>query len=208
MIEPATIAGVAGLSTTARRRGEILAADEHVDQAVVVVVAPGGRLGRDRLGQAAGDRDVVEAAVPLVPQQREPQRRLPGAAQQQDVEIAVVVEIGAGDVQGVDLVAETGRGRPILERAVTTVDEQRGTQVGVERGGEEVGQAVAVEIVEDAAAGQVRPPRRPGPTSDATFSNRPTSASERNSSTGNQVFVAGPFRGTRPASCRRCSRAR
>ena len=93
---------------------------------------------------------------PLFRKQREPHRVLPGAAQEQDVEVAVVVEIGAGDVEGVDLVGEAGRGRPILERAVAAVDEQRGTQVGVERGGEKVGQAVAVEVVEDAAAGQVR----------------------------------------------------
>ena len=97
---------------------------------------------------------------PLIPQEREPQRLLPAPAQQQDVEIAVVVEVGAGDVQRVDLVAEAGRGGPILERAVAPIDEQRGPQVGVERGREQVGQAVAVEVVEDAAAGQVRAPRR------------------------------------------------
>ena len=95
--------GRAGSDCAGRRRSgrraagrEVLAADEQVDQAVVVVVAPGGRLGRDRLGQPAGDRHVIEGAVSPVPQQRKPQRLLPAAAQQQHVQVAVVVEVGAG----------------------------------------------------------------------------------------------------------------
>ena len=35
------------------------------------------------------------------------------------------------------------------------VDEKRGTQVGVDRGRQEVGQSVAGEVVEDASAGHV-----------------------------------------------------
>ena len=109
---------------------------------------------------------------------------LPAPAQEEHVQIAIVVEVGPGDVQGVDLVAETGRGRPVLERAVTPIDEQRGPQVGVERGREQVGQAVAGEVVEDAAAGQVRPPRLPGRPATRRSSNRPTSALDRNTSVG------------------------
>ena len=56
-------------------------------------------------------------ASPSVPQQRKPQRLLPAAAQQEDIEVAVVVEVGAGDVQRIDLVAEAGRGGAVFERS-------------------------------------------------------------------------------------------
>ena len=151
----------------------VLAADEQVEPAVVVVVAPGGRLGRDRLAQAAGDRHVLEDAAALVPQQREPGRLLPGAAQQHDVEVAVVVEVGAGEVQGIDL-----RSRPAAAERSSNVPSPRLMNSEAPRSAsievrEQVGQVVAVEIVEDAARRPGSGPCTPRPTSGATFSNRP-----------------------------------
>ena len=46
---------------------------------------------------------------------------------------------------------------PVLERAVAPVDEERAAHVPVAREDEDVGAAVAVEVVEDAAAEHVRP---------------------------------------------------
>ena len=93
VVEPAAIPGIARVASRGAAGREIFAADEEVDEAVVVVIAPGGRLGRDRLGQAAGEPSRPRRRRPVVAQQRQPQRLLPAAAQQQDVEIAVVVEI-------------------------------------------------------------------------------------------------------------------
>ena len=198
VIEPATIAGVAGLRTTGRRRE----GDTHHRRTRRPVRRCRSRPRRPtRLRSAPPGRLATVTSSkppsPLLRKQREPERRFPGPAQQQDIEIAVVVEVGPGDVQGVDLVAETGRGRPILERAVAPVDVQRGTQVGIERGGEEVGQTVAIEVVEDAAACQVRPPDAQAGRATRRSSNRPTSASERNNSTGIR-YCGGTFSGYSP----------
>ena len=114
----------------------MLAADEKIDEPVIVVVAPGGRLRRDRLAQAAGDRDVFERAVPQVSQERHPHRLFPAAAQKEHVQVAIVVEVGVPQVESVDLIAQTGLVRAVLERAVSTVHIQRGAPVHIERGSE------------------------------------------------------------------------
>ena len=113
------------------------------------------------IGSARPAASVTSSKVPS-PRFRssdEPQGRLPGAAEEQDVEVAVVVEVGAGDVQGVDLLVQARAGRAVLEGAVAAVDEERGPGFGVEGGREQVGPAVAVEVVEDAAAGLFGPRR-------------------------------------------------
>src|SRR5262249_20331749 len=82
-------------------------------------------------------------------------RLFPGPPLEHDVEVAVIVDVGPGDVQGVDLVVESGRRGAVLEGAVASVDEQGCAAVDVERGAEEVGHMVAGEVVEHASAGQV-----------------------------------------------------
>ena len=59
VVEPAAVAPGSGVVAV------VLAADEQVEPAVVVVVAPDGRLGRERLAETAGDGHVLEDAPPL-----------------------------------------------------------------------------------------------------------------------------------------------
>ena len=103
VIQPAAIAGIALFLRRRATGRQVFTADEHVDEPVVVVIAPGSRFRRDRLGQPAGNGHVGESAA-VIAQQRHAQRCLPGAAQKQNVEIAVVVEIGARHVECIDLV--------------------------------------------------------------------------------------------------------
>ena len=56
VVEPAPVATIGAL-------GVELAGDVQVDQAVVVVVGPAGRLAGDRLAKAGGQRDVLEGAA-------------------------------------------------------------------------------------------------------------------------------------------------
>jgi hypothetical protein len=71
--------------------------------------------------------------------------------------MAVVIVIGAGQVQDIDLRVETRRRRVVIEGSVTTIQEQGSAAVHVDRRQEQVGKVIAVEVVEDAAAGQVGP---------------------------------------------------
>ncbi len=59
VVEPAAVGGIGRVTV-------VLAADEQVETAVVVVIAPDGRFGRKRLAEAAGDGHVLELASPLV----------------------------------------------------------------------------------------------------------------------------------------------
>jgi hypothetical protein len=60
---------------------------------------------------------VLENGVSVVSQERQRGERLPAAAQKQDIEIAVVVEICAGDVERVDLlVTRVANRNPDFER--------------------------------------------------------------------------------------------
>ena len=102
----------------------ILAADEQIDETVVVVVTPRGGFRRDRLGQTAGNRDIFKRAVPRVSQQRHAHRLFPAAPQQQGVQMAIVVEVGTNHVQRVDLIGEPRLVGLVLERAVSAVDKQ------------------------------------------------------------------------------------
>ena len=86
VVEPAPVA-------TVRALGIELARDVEVDVAVVVVVGPAGRLRGDRLAEPGREGDVLESAAAIA-QQRHPPRDFPGASEHQDVELAVVVEVG------------------------------------------------------------------------------------------------------------------
>ena len=132
--------------------GVELAGDVEVDVAVVVVIGPAGRLCGDRLAEAGRQGDVFEDAAAIA-QKRHPPRRFPGASQHQDVEIAVVVEVGVAGVQRQDLVGQAGLVRDVLEGAVAAVAQQQRPPLGVGCGHEDVQPAVAVEVVDQAAAG-------------------------------------------------------
>lgn len=58
-------------------------------------------------------------------------------------------------VQGVDLVEKSGRATAVFKGSVAAIDEERGAQLGIKRSGENVGQAVAGEVVEDTATSLV-----------------------------------------------------
>ena len=145
VVEPAQVAkvGAAGVE---------LAGDIEVDVAVVVVVGPAGRLRGDRLAEAGRQGDVLENAA-AVAQERHPPRHFPGASKHQDVEIAVVVEVGVAGVQRQDLVGQAGLVRDVLEGAVAAIAQEQCPPLGVGRGHEDVEPAVAVEVVDQAPAG-------------------------------------------------------
>ena len=144
---------------------------------------------------------------PRLREQRHPPRDLPGAPQHQDVEVAVVVVVGVAGVEREDLVGQAGRVRDVLERAVAAVAQQEGPALGVGGGHEDVEPAVAVEVVDQAAAGHRLAPRvepdRETPRSTIRPALSPAAANRprgrRNS--------GGPRPGIRPGSCRRRSGA-
>ena len=138
--------------------GTVLVADVEVEVAVVVGVAPGGGLRRTTmLGQPArGEGDVGEPPGAVVAQQRPgvasrpPQ---PGAAQDVDVEVAVVVEVGLHQVEPAEEAGQPA-GLGAVDQRAAVVAEVGGIAAGIHRGGEEIEVAVAVEVVEDGAARQ------------------------------------------------------
>ena len=130
----------------------------HAYFSVIVVVTPARRFGRDRLGQAGSDRHVLEDPASLVPQQREPCWLFPGAAHQQNVEVAVVIKVGMGDIEDEDLVAQVRPGRAILEGTVTIVDEHRRAFLGIDRCDQKVRPTIVVEVIEDPATRLARSP--------------------------------------------------
>ena len=83
----------------------------------------------------------------------------PSRREEQDVEIAIVVVIGMTGVESENLIIETGLDCSVLKFATPPVDEQGRPLFIPEGSGEDVGEAVAGEVVEDAAAGLVRPPQ-------------------------------------------------
>src|SRR3954468_6969882 len=93
-----------------------LSTDEGINPAIVVVVPPGRGARRDWLAQSGRDRPVLESTVPSGAQQGEPERSFAGPAEEQEVQVAVVVIVGVGQVDGIDLVLEARPGRPVLER--------------------------------------------------------------------------------------------
>jgi hypothetical protein len=109
VIQSATIARNPGLRRREIPRGKVFPTDEYVDQPVIVVGAPGGRLGGDGLSEASSESHVFESAVTLIAQERKAQRCLPSATLKRNIEVAVVVEIRPRDIEGVDLIAETRR---------------------------------------------------------------------------------------------------
>ncbi len=123
---------------------------------VAVEVSPGGGLGSNGDAQPGGDRHVGEAAVALVAEQRRPSGRLPPSSQQQNVEIAIIVVVGVVAIQGPNLHIEPRSGGAILESAVATIDEKGAALGWVFCRGEDVGQPVPVEIVDNRPTRHVR----------------------------------------------------
>ena len=169
----------------------------QVDKSVIIVVRPGTRLAGDRLDQACGGSDVLERAVATVAQQRRTLGPFPAASEQQEVEIAVVVVVGVGRVGGPDLVSQTGRLRQILEGAVSTVEEEPRSPLRVEVGGEYIKQAIAVEIIDNAAARSCSALDVESYPVLRRSRNRPTSILERNGSRGIR-YRPGTFSGYSP----------
>ena len=106
-------------------------------------------------------RSPERASAPIL-EQREPHRPLPAAAQEQHIQVAVVVDVGMRHIEGIDLVLQAGPDRMVGEGPVTPVNEERGAPFGIERGGEQVGASITVEIVEEAPAGRARACARSG----------------------------------------------
>ena len=118
------------------RRVEVLArrlgADVEVEVAVAVVVLEVGGLRRiDAIGEARGRGDVDEpprGPIEVVAQERLPDLAgvvHPGAAQHQDVDVAVVVVVGVDQVETAELRGEAPLLRDVLEPALAVVAKAR-----------------------------------------------------------------------------------
>ena len=81
----------------------------------------------------------------------------PGAAQDVDVEVAVVVVVGLHQVEPAEEAGEPRLGGALDEPAVAVVAEVARARAVSKVGGDEVEVAVAVEVVDDHAAGEVQP---------------------------------------------------
>src|ERR1700727_517097 len=90
--------------------------------AVVINVGPDRslRVGGG-LSQTAGGGDVGKGSVAIISQQRFALRKLPGAAQHENIQAAVVIVIALNHVQTAELVAEPGLRRTVGECAVAVV---------------------------------------------------------------------------------------
>lgn len=99
---------------------------------------------------------VLEGAVAAVVQERHgvvAEVAPPAAAQDEEVRVAVVVEVGEDEVQAAELAGEAGAGGPVGKGTVAIVVEE---VHGVERaggGGHDVEEAVAVEVFDRGTAG-------------------------------------------------------
>ena len=134
----------------------LLAGDEEVEPAIVVVVGPGRRVGIERLVQPGLGRHVGESSAAVVAEQRGPDRvRQPRAARDEQVEAAVVVVIGLVADQAAELAGHAGRLTAVLERPISPVVVERHRLGRVHRRDRQVEPAIAVEVVHDRAAGLV-----------------------------------------------------
>ena len=76
VIEPAAVPRIGLCGTGIARAVAKLAADERIDPAVVVIIAPRSCARGNLFAQSRGDRHIVKAAARVVLQQREPRRRI------------------------------------------------------------------------------------------------------------------------------------
>jgi hypothetical protein len=110
------------------------------------------------LAEARVEGHVDEGAVAVVAQQRvgmAPTVLQPGAAQHEDVQVAVVVVVRVHHVQAAVEPAKTGLGRAVGEGAVALVPEVAHLAAGVPGRGHDVQVAVVVHVVDDRAAAEV-----------------------------------------------------
>ena len=135
--------------------GAVLVADKQVHEPVVVDIGPHRRLrAGGRPGQAARLCDVGERAVAVVAQQRLALGDHPRAAQGEDVEAAVVVVVGLHDVQPAELCGQAVGRREIDEPARGVAPEVVHRTAAVAVGRHQLVSTVAVEVVDDDAAGR------------------------------------------------------
>ncbi len=125
---------------------------EQVDPPVVVVVGPGAGLRRMERQEPGLLGDIVERPVAAVAQERVGEPALlaePRAAQDEHVEVAVVVVVRMHRVEPADDAGKAGRSAPILERPVPAVAQDVERIADAPRRQEQVEIRVAIEIVEN-----------------------------------------------------------
>jgi hypothetical protein len=138
-------------------RGALLVADEQVEPAVVVEVRPRRRLGGVLVEEPRGLRDVLEAALSEVAQQRvgvASGLAEPPAAHDVQIQVAVVVVVGVVEVQAAGQSGQPRRVCAVGERPVALVAQEADRIVQPPRRRDEVDEAVAVEVVHRASAGE------------------------------------------------------
>jgi len=100
----------------------IFVTNEQVDEAVVINVSPDGSLcARCRFRQPGGLRNIGESAVAVISQKRLTYRKLPGAAQNQQIHTTVIVIVGLNHVQSAQLLGQSSFAGTVSEGTVTIV---------------------------------------------------------------------------------------
>src|SRR4051794_38439946 len=130
--------------------GPALISDEQVKISIIVHISPNGRLrGREWIFQASRARDVDEASMAIVVEQRSPDRKLPSTTHDENVGAAIVVVIGLVDVEAAELIEKAGLLRTVGECAVSIVVKEMHVFAEIHAGGDDVEKPVSIEVVDD-----------------------------------------------------------
>src|SRR5262245_22808583 len=98
--------------------------DEQVEPAVAIEIQPGGALRGVKRKQTGGLGDIFERSIAAIPQERfgmPPLFPHPGSAQDEDVQVPVIVVVRRDKVQASDEACQTGLAGSLRKRAVAVV---------------------------------------------------------------------------------------
>src|SRR5579864_1097266 len=132
----------------------IFVSDKQVQKTIVIDVHPNrGLSASGMLGQPARLSHISEGAVAVVAQQGLSLRDLPASAKHEDVNTAVIVEIGLNNVQCTQLVRQARCFGLLGKRSITVVMEILHGSACIETGFHHVEAPIVFEIVNDNSAG-------------------------------------------------------
>jgi hypothetical protein len=124
----------------------------EIEESVVIDIHPHGSLRRGWLGQAGFHGDIGEGAVTVVAQQGFPHCRFPAAAQDQDIQAAVIVVIGLDNVVPTELGCQPRLRAAVGKRAIPVVVEEMHGRAEVPVGSNDIEEPIVIEVVDDQAA--------------------------------------------------------
>src|SRR5579885_1384969 len=93
--------------------GAVFISDVQIQKAIIVDVGPHGGLSACGLLQPGLFGDVGEGSIPVIAKQRLPLREFPTAAEDQDIQITIVVVVGLKDIEPSELAGKPGLRAPV-----------------------------------------------------------------------------------------------